>query len=59
MDWMTIGSAVLLVAMLIYLIPQAKAMIQGSPKGSSSDWTSAMIPIVAVLLFVLLLIKLV
>jgi len=59
MDWMMIASAAILAAMLVYLFPRAKAMLQNSPKGSSSDWTSAMIPLVLVLVFVVVLVKMV
>ena len=57
--WMKIGTAALLVMMLIVLVPRAKQMLKESPKGSTSDWTSALIPIGAVILFVLLLMQLV
>jgi zinc transporter ZupT len=57
--WMKIGSAALLVVMLIVLIPRAKQMLKESPKGSTSDWTSALIPIGLVVLFVLLLMQIV
>ncbi len=59
MDWVKIGSAVLLAAMLIYLFPRAKQAVQNSPKGSASDWMGFVIPIAAVVLFVILLISLV
>ena len=59
MDWMKIVSALLLVAMIVYLLPRAKAMIQNSPKGSRDDWKMALIPLILVGLFVLFLIKLV
>ena len=57
--WMKIGSAVLLVAMLIILIPRAKQMMTQSPKGSTSQWVSFLIPVGVVVLFVLLLMQLV
>jgi hypothetical protein len=57
--WMKIGSAVLLVMMLVLLFPQAKRMLKESPKGTSSDWQSAIIPLILVVLFVALLIKMV
>ena len=57
MDWMAIVSAGLLAAVLVYFLPRARAMIKGSPKGSSSDWAGAAIPLVLVVLFVLLLVK--
>jgi hypothetical protein len=57
--WMKIGSAVLLVAMLAILIPRAKQMMPQSPKGSTSQWVSFLIPVGLVVLFVLLLMQLV
>lgn len=57
--WMKIGSALLLVVMLVFLIPRAKQMLQDSPKGTPKQWMSFVIPVVLVALFVLLLMKLV
>lgn len=57
--WMKIGSAVLLVAILVMIIPRAKQMMQDSPKGSASQWVSFLIPVGVVVLFVLLLMQLV
>ncbi len=57
--WMKIGSAVLLVAMLAILIPRARQMMTQSPKGSTAQWISFLIPIGVVVLFVLLLMQLV
>lgn len=59
MDWMKIGSAILLGAMLIFLWPRAKHMIANSPKGSSDDWRNFALLIVAVAFFIYLLTKLV
>lgn len=57
MDWMKIFSALLIVAMLVYLLPRAKDMITNSPKGSNNDWMAALIPLLLVIGFVFLLIK--
>ncbi len=57
--WMKIGSAVLLVTMLVILIPRARQMMTQSPKGSMSQWVSFLIPVGVVVLFVLLLMQLV
>ena len=57
--WMKIGSAVLLLAMLAVIIPRARQMLKESPKGTSSQWVSFLIPIGAVVLFVVLLMQLV
>ncbi|MBY0474611.1 MAG: hypothetical protein K2Q13_06065 [Nitrosomonas sp.] len=59
MDWMQIIAALALVMFIVVLFPRARHMIKNSPKGTSSDWMSFVIPIAAVVLFVMLLIKLV
>jgi divalent metal cation (Fe/Co/Zn/Cd) transporter len=59
MDWLKIAAAVLLVAMFFMILPSAKRMVKESPKGSASDWMGFIIPIVAIVLFVILLIALV
>ena len=59
MDWIKIGSAVFMAAMLIYLFPRAKHAIENSPKGSMKDWIGYILPMAAVVLFVILLIALV
>ena len=59
MDWVKIGSALFMLAMVIYLFPRAKKTIENTPKGSASDWMGFVIPVVAVALFILLLISLV
>ena len=57
--WMKIGSAILLVTMLIILIPRARQMVKESPKGTASQWISFVVPVGIVVLFVLLLMQLV
>lgn len=59
MDWMKILSAVALIAMIIYLYPRAKAMAANSPKGSMQDWMGYIVPMAAVILFIILLISMV
>ncbi len=59
MDWMKIGSALLLVMFIIFMFPNARRMLKESPEGSSSDWLSAIIPIVLVGGFIALLIAMV
>ena len=56
MDWMQLGAAVLLAGMLVMFLPRALHMMKNSPKGSAEDWKSAILPILAVVGFVLLLI---
>lgn len=59
MDWMKIGSALLLLMMLVFLWPRAKQMMQESPKGNSGEWKAAIIPLLAVIGFVILLVMMV
>ena len=59
MDWVTIGSALFMGAMLIYLFPRARHAIENSPKGSMKDWMGYIMPMAAVVLFIILLITLV
>lgn len=59
MDWMKIFSALALVMFIVFLFPRARDMMKNSPKGSSSEWMSFIIPIIAIVLFIMLLIQLV
>lgn len=59
MDWMKIFSALALLMFIVFLFPRARDMMKNSPKGSSADWMSFVIPIVAIVLFIALLIQLV
>ncbi len=54
--WLKIGSAMLLVMMLVMLWPSAKRMMKESPKGSAEDWKGALIPLALVALFIVLLV---
>ncbi|NVK30045.1 MAG: hypothetical protein HWE20_03500 [Gammaproteobacteria bacterium] len=56
MDWMKIISAIMIVAMIVYIFPRAKAMMQNSPKAEKGDWNAAALPLVGVVAFVILLI---
>ena len=56
---MQIGSALLLGAILVFLIPRLPAILRSTPKGSSRQWMAAIIPIALVGAFVYLLMKLV
>jgi hypothetical protein len=59
MDWLKIGSALFLLAMIIFLFPRAKHAIENSPKGSMQDWMGYIVPMAAVILFVIMLIALI
>jgi hypothetical protein len=58
MDWIQIASAIAMAAMIIYLFPRAKHAIENSPKGSMQDWMGYVIPMAAVVLFIVVLIAL-
>lgn len=57
MDWMKIFSALLIIAMLLYLFPRVKEMVKNSPKASGNDLISVLIPLVLVVGFIFLLMK--
>jgi len=59
MDWLKIGSALFLGAMLIYLFPRMRHAVKHAPKGSNKDWMNFLLIIVAVGLFVAFLIAMV
>jgi len=59
MDWMKIGSALLLGMMVLFLWPRAKQMLQDSPKAQPGDWQAVILPILAVVGFIILLIMMV
>lgn len=56
MDWMKIGSALLLGAMIIFVFPRAKAMLKHSPKAGNGDWQAVLLPLAAVIGFIVLLV---
>lgn len=59
MDWLQIGSALFLLAMVVMLFPRAREAIKHSPKGSMNDWMGYILPMVLVALFIILLISMV
>jgi len=58
-EWMKILSAVFLIAMLVYLIPRAKQMMEISAQAENKDWKGVLIPLVAVVGFVVFLVSMV
>ena len=58
-DWVRILQAVFFAAMIAFIAPRAIRMMKESPEGSSQDWISALIPLGAVIAFVVLLIYMV
>jgi hypothetical protein len=59
MDWLKIFSAVLIVGWIIYIWPRAKYWLKNSPKAQAGDWQAVVLPLAAVVGFVVLLIMLV
>lgn len=59
MDWMQIASALALVMFFVILFPAAREKMKSSPKATFSDWQAAIIPLIIIVLFIMLLIKLV
>ncbi len=59
MDWIQIGSALGILAMIVFLFPRVKQAVKHSPKGTSSDWMGFLIPLAAVIGFIILLINMV
>ena len=56
MNWTTIASAVFMIAMLVYIFPRMRHAMKHSPKGSHKDWMGFVVPLAAVIGFVVLLI---
>ncbi|MCC6709554.1 MAG: hypothetical protein IT492_18520 [Gammaproteobacteria bacterium] len=52
-------SALLLVALIVLLLPRARQMVNESPAAQPGDWQGFILPLIAVALFVLLLMKMV
>lgn len=59
MDWLTIGSAILVAFMLVMLLPHARRMLKEGREGTFSDWVGVLIPLGAVVLFVIFLMAIV
>jgi len=59
MDWIKIGTALLLLGMLLFIFPRMRQAVKNSPKGTAKDWMGYIIPLLAVIGFIILLIQLV
>lgn len=57
MDWTKLFSALLIIAMIVFLFPRAKEMLKNSPKASNNDLVAILIPLALVIGFVFLLMK--
>jgi hypothetical protein len=58
MDWLKIGSVLLLIAMMVMLFPRLKQASENAPKGSKEDWLGVIKPLALVVVFVIVLIML-
>ncbi|MEM7027037.1 MAG: hypothetical protein AAF410_02295 [Pseudomonadota bacterium] len=56
MDWTQILSAIVVLAVIIYLWPSAGKMLEQSKQAENKDWQGALLPLGMVILFVILLI---
>lgn len=52
-------SAILMVGMLVFIFPRMLSALRNSPKGTSQDWMGFVVPLLAVVGFVVLLIMMV
>lgn len=59
MDWLKIGSAALMIGMLVFIFPRMRQAMKNSPKGTAADWKGFIIPLAAVIGFVVLLMMMV
>ena len=57
--WLKILSAIALGAMLIVVFPRAKQALTASPVATPSDWRAIILPLLAVVAFVIALMALV
>jgi hypothetical protein len=59
MDWLKISSAIFMIAMLVFIFPRMRQAMKNSPKGTAEDWKGFIIPLAAVIGFVVLLMMMV
>ncbi len=59
MDWMKILSALFIIAMIAWLWPRARRMMEDSRKAEPGEWGGVLLPLAAVAGFVVLLIMMV
>ena len=52
MDWLKIGYAVLIVALIAFIFPAARYWLKHSPSAKQGDWQAFLLPIGLVVLFV-------
>lgn len=59
MDWMKIGSAILLIMFAVMIFPSVIHQVKHGPKGNSKQWLNVSVLLAGVVLFVVFLIKMV
>jgi len=59
MDWLAIGSAALLIGMIVFIYPRMKHAVANAPRGTMNDWMGYIVPLAAVIGFIILLIYMV
>jgi len=59
MNWVQIGSALFLGAMMVFIFPRMRQAVKNAPKGTAQDWMGFIIPLLVVIGFVVLLIMMV
>ena len=52
MDWLKIGYAILIVALIIFIFPAARYWLKNSPNAKQGDWQAFLLPIGLIILFV-------
>ena len=57
--WMKIAAAIAIGMMLVFMFPRAKHWLEHGPKAEKGDWQAAILPILAVVGFVILLVMMV
>jgi len=58
-DWMKIGWAILIGAMIVFMLPRARDMMRQSRRSQPGDWLSVIVPLLFVAGLVALLIRMV
>jgi len=56
--WVQVGMGLLALVVIFFFGPRAVEAVKNSPKGTAKDWLGVLLPIGAVVLFVILLIGL-
>lgn len=55
MDWMKIGSALMLIAFLAVMLPRVNQVWKQTPEAKQGDWPMAVLALAGVIGFILLL----